>query len=78
MNRRKFFQFLGIGTAVAVVAPTTLLPKAPVCVAPPAAYIGSYFDYVSFTELALAKAIDEQVADAAKQLSHRATIGISV
>jgi hypothetical protein len=31
MNRRKFFRWLGLGTAV-VVAPAALVPEGPVCV----------------------------------------------
>jgi len=32
MNRRKFFRWLGLGTAVAAAAPSTLLAMGPACV----------------------------------------------
>jgi hypothetical protein len=82
MNRRSFLKWLGVGTAVAAVAPTLLSMDVPAAVATPAAYstyvmgkeatIGSYADYVSFSNFAISAAIDEAVSNAAEELSHHA------
>jgi hypothetical protein len=85
VNRRKFLQWLGVGAVGAAVAPSILLSEGPACVAPvaaPAAYttyimgqdavISGYADYANFSSFALASAIDDSVAEAAAELSHRA------
>jgi hypothetical protein len=76
MNRRKFFKQLGIGAATAVaVAHGLEIPVAEKTVSYSTyimgqdAIIGSYADYCSFSSLAIATAIDEQVENAAKELS---------
>lgn len=84
MNRRKFFKWLGVGTAVAAVAPSALLAEGPACVAEiapalpavTAAVIGEYSNYYSFSSLAIATAIDESLAETAKELAYRAGQGV--
>jgi hypothetical protein len=70
MNRRGFLKTLGIGVASAAVLSavpiSSALFPAEEFVAP--AVLGSYAEYVSFSDFALAKAIDKNVADAAHQL----------
>jgi hypothetical protein len=87
MNRRKFFKQLVIGAATAVVA----VKAAPLMKLLPAektvsystyimgqdAIIGSYADYCSFSSLAIATAIDEQVQNAATELGYRTGQSIS-
>jgi hypothetical protein len=79
LNRRKFFKWLGVGAAVAAVAPYVDLPAVPACVAPKTveyttcvlgedAFISSYADYVNFSDFAIASAIDDAVADYAKEI----------
>jgi len=81
MNRRTFLKWLGVGTAIAAVAPSTLLPEAPACVAEPAAgyatyvmgqnaMIGEYCNYVNFSDFAISAAIDEVVSNAAEELGN--------
>ena len=77
MDRRKFLRFLGIGTAAVAVAPTALFTEGPACVAAPiaapeCAVISGYADYASFSSLAIATALDEQMRDACKELAYRA------
>lgn len=81
MNRRKFLSWLGVGVVGAAVAPTALLSPGPACVAvdpllgvavPCDAVIGSYAEYCSFSSLAIATAIDDLVANAAKELGEAA------
>lgn len=89
MNRRKFFQFLGIGVAVAAAAPYADTVMGPACVAPPAvpaaystyvmgkeAAISSYFEYANFSDFAISAAIDDAVDNVATELSYRAAIGV--
>lgn len=89
MNRRKFFRFLGIGAAVAVVAPYADTVMGPACVAPPAvpaaystyvmgkeAIIGSYYNYANFSDFAISAALDDTIQDVATELSYR--VGLSV
>lgn len=71
MNRRKFLKFAASGIATASVVGTIGLTS----IAPPTtidAVIGCYADYCSFSDLALATAIDEQVQFAAIELGRRA------
>jgi hypothetical protein len=88
LNRRKFFKWLGAGTAAAVVAPTVLKALEPLCVAPKTvtystyimgkdAIIGGYADYANFSHFALASAIDESVANAAKELGYQHGLSVS-
>jgi hypothetical protein len=82
LNRRKFFKWLGVGAAVAAVAPYVDLPAVPACVAPKTtgyttyvmgenAFISSYADYLNFSDFPIASAIDDVVADSAKELGYR-------
>lgn len=78
MNRRRFLSWLGVGVAVGVVAPATVISMVPsmsgsavtetICLSTPAS-IGTYADYISFSDISIAKAIDEAVTKAAKELS---------
>lgn len=86
MNRRKFLSRLGVGIAVAAVAPSVLLAEAPACVvvaAPltmpilPVEVIGEYCNYANFSSFAIATAIDEQVAYAAEELGHLAGLSMN-
>lgn len=73
MNRRGFLKFLGVGAAVAAVAPIALEAVANANpAAPVTATIGSYTDYASFSTLAREEAIDKMVQEAAEQLGRRA------
>jgi hypothetical protein len=88
LNRRKFFKWLGVGTAAAVVAPTMLKALEPLCVAPKTltyttyvmgkdAIISEYANYVNFSDFALASAMDEAVENAAAELGHRAGLSVA-
>jgi hypothetical protein len=88
LNRRKFFKWLGVGTAAAVVAPTVLKALEPLCVAPKTltyttyvmgkdAIISEYANYVNFSDFALASAMDEVVSDTAKELSYQCSLHVS-
>lgn len=78
MNRRSFLSRLGMGIAVAAVAPTALFTETPVCMAAPvAATIGEYYDYANFSSFAIASALDECVGNAAKELGNRASLNIN-
>lgn len=68
MNRRKFLQALGVGAVATQVVPLMKF----VTPAPVRAVIGEYADYASFSDLAIAKAIDEHVQFAAMELGKRA------
>ena len=85
MNRRTFLKWLGVGTAIAAVAPSTLLPEAPACVAEPIAVapavcatIGEYADYCNFSSMAIAAAIDEAVLNAAEELGKAAVAELTI
>jgi hypothetical protein len=69
LNRRKFFKWLGAGTAAAVVAPSVVKAMESLCVAPkPLAYstyimgkdafIGKYIDYINFSCSAISLTTD--------------------
>lgn len=82
MNRRKFLNWLGVGTAIVAVAPSTLLAEAPAYVAPPVAYstyvmgkdavISTYADYMNFSDFAISSSVDDIVAQAAEELGKAA------
>jgi hypothetical protein len=72
LNRRKFFKWLGAGTAAAVVAPSVVKAMESLCVAPkPLAYstyimgkdavMGGYIEYVNFSSFAISLTTDEVV-----------------
>lgn len=79
MNRRNFLKFLGVGVAVAAAAPSVVAALEPVCQtqAPIAAVIAEYSDYVNFSDLAIARAIDAHVSEAAAQLGHQAGLTLN-
>ncbi len=87
MNRRKFLQWLGVGAAAVAVAPSVLLSEGPVCVAPATGYatyvmgtnamIGEYCNYANFSSFAIASAMDDVVANAAKELGEAAGCSIA-
>jgi hypothetical protein len=74
INRRKFFKWLGVGAAVAVVAPYVPLPKEP----PLSGWhfdtvraddvLSEYGNYVNFSSFAIAASLDDCVANAAAEL----------
>jgi hypothetical protein len=81
LNRRKFFKWLGAGTAAAVVAPTVLKALEPLCVAPTPKYvpitltdtstgivISTYAEYSNFSSFATKAALDDAVYISAAQL----------
>lgn len=86
VNRRSFFKKLGIGMAVAAVAPSAFALMEPTCVAPKAyatyimgkdAVMTSYVDYVNFSEMALSKALDESFSNAAEEMAYRSEMSIN-
>jgi len=76
MNRRSFLKYLGVGAAVGVVAPATLIPKGTEVAWQPETipmahmphFIPQYVDYVNFSEFSLSSAIDASVTEAAAEL----------
>jgi hypothetical protein len=81
LDRRKFFKWLGVGTAATVVAPSAVKAMESLCVAPkPTAYrtyvmgketlfsYPEYVDYANFSSFAISTSIDEVVEKAAAEL----------
>lgn len=88
LNRRKFFKWVGVGVAASAVAPSVIKAAESLCVAPKTltyttyvmgkdAIIGEYANYCNFSSMAIASAMDEAVADSAKELSYQAGLSIS-
>jgi len=85
MNRRKFLSWLGVGTAVAAVAPMALFAEGPASfdtlkngglICDLAEYGTTYGDYTNFSQLAISGAFDEVVANAAAELANAAALRI--
>lgn len=73
MDRRSFLKRLGIGATTLAVG-VAVTPKAIeflVTPAPSASVIGTYAEYVNFSQFAIAEALDDMIDDCAKELAFR-------
>jgi hypothetical protein len=71
MNRRKFLKWVGIGTAVATVAPAIEFTE------PAVETLTEWNNYTNFSSFAISQAIDETVTRSAIELEYAVVQSIS-